>query len=294
MGMLFTLCLTGCKSGHSIKNTNQESQTSADSADSADKAVSEGATVLTLENIKERYTEEGLGKFVETYDYKNYILIEYLNPAGYQCFDLYNLQTGDRDVMLLGCNAEVFNFSSGDSITFKSDGTHQMSGRRYFPYYAVYTRAKEITGNETDFRYGKRELYKPISEGVEFGGGKNCESILDLKVTLMGLEIAFAPQKGREGEFYAGNIDMPVMKTSYDQNKNQLIIEVVDTLVNQELLKKQFREQNKYIDSVQIREKGLNSSVIITLKDDAKYYTAENGNSEEFPYVRFIFKKSNG
>lgn len=82
------------------------------------------------------------------------------------------------------------------------------------------------------------------------------------------------------------------MKASYSQNKNQLIIELVDTLVSHELLSKKFKEQNSYIDSVQIKEKGLNSLVIINLKDDARYYTAEDGSCEKFPYVRFIFKSS--
>jgi hypothetical protein len=116
--------------------------------------------------------------------------------------------------------------------------------------------------------------------------------ISDLKVNLMGLELAFAPQKGKEGEFNAGNQTIPVMKTSYDQNKNQFIIELISTSINPELLRKEFKEQNSYIDSVQIKEKGLNALVIVKLKDSAKFYTAEHGNSENFPYVKFIFKSN--
>lgn len=288
MCIFFTLSIVGCNSQSRFVNKNHDTKSHVNLKD---KEGLNSGTVLSLEQIKEKYTENSLGKLIKTYDYKNYILVEYLNNGGYQCFDLYNLETGDRDEMYLGCNAEVFSFASGDRIEFMSDGTHQASGRKYFPYYAVYTRAKEITGSETDFNYGKRELYKSISEGVEFGSKRN-EMISDLKVTLMGLELAFAPQKGKESEFYAGNIFIPVMKTSYDQNKNQLIIELVDTLVSQELLSKKFKEQNSYIDSVQIKEKDVNSLVIINLKNDAQYYTAEDGSCEKFPYVRFIFKSS--
>lgn len=285
MGMFFILYLTGCHTEPYLKNNNQDIQTPANSTDKDSTKVT---TKLTIEKIIERYTEEDLGKFVKTYDYKNYILVEYLNPAGYQCFDLYNLETGDRDVMMLGNNAQVFNFSSGDTIEFKSDGTHQMSGHKYFPYYAVYTRAEEITESENDFHYVERELYLPINEDVEFGV-KDCEIVSDFKVTLTGLELEFATQKGKETEFYAGNIDIPVMKTSYDQNKNQFTIELINTSIDRELLRKVFIEQDRYINSVQFKEKGSNSLVIINLKDMAKYYTAEIDHAEGFPYVKFTF-----
>lgn len=288
MIMFFALYLTGCNSKPFPVNKNQDTQTPVDSAD---KEGQNDSSALTVEKIIEKYTDENLGKLVKTYDYKNYILVEYLNTSDIQCFDIYNLETGDRDVMLLGCNAEVFNFSSGDRIVFKSDGTIQQTGEKYFPYYLTCYRAKEINGGEDDFHYGRTDLYKSINEEVEFGVKSN-EMICDLKVTLLGLELAFAPQKGKEADFYAGSTTIPVMKTSYEGNKNQFVTEIYSTSISPELLTKEFKEQNSFIDSVQIKEKGLNSLVIIKLKESAKFYTAEHGNSENFPYVKFIFKSN--
>ncbi|NGX96102.1 MAG: hypothetical protein G4V63_13030 [Candidatus Afipia apatlaquensis] len=288
MCAFFTLCLIGCTSGPSPSKNNQDTQ---QSANTNDKGTQINKAALTVEKIKEKYTSGGLGKIANMYDYRNFILVEYLNPSNIQCFDLYNLETGDRDVMELGCNAKVFDFSSGDRIVFESDGTNQMDGQKLFPYYITYTRAKEVTGSENDFSCGMADLYKLIDEEVEFGVKEN-EMISDLKVTLTGLELEFAPQKGKEGEFYSGSTAIPVMKTSYDQNKNQFVIEVFSTSISPELLRKAFKEQNRYIKSVQFKEKGSNSSVIINLKDSAKYYTAESCNDEEFPYVNLIFRNS--
>lgn len=288
MCLLFALCLIGCTSEPSSSKYNQDT---GQPVSTNDTSVQNKKAALTIEKIKEKYTGGGLGKIVNTYDYRNYILVEYLNPSNIQCFDLYNLETGDRDIMELGCNAKVFDFSSGDRVVFESDGTNQRDGIKLFPYYLTYTRIKEITGSENDFSCDRRDLYKLLDEGVEFGVKEN-EMISDLKVTLTGLELEFAPQKGKEGEFFAGDAAIPVMKTSYDRNKNQFTIELFSTSISPELLRKAFKEQNHYINSVQIKEKGSNSLVMINFKDAAKYYTAQSCNVEEFPYINFIFKSS--
>jgi hypothetical protein len=74
--------------------------------------------------------------------------------------------------------------------------------------------------------------------------------------------------------------------------KYQFVIEIYRASISPEFLRKEFKENNSDIDSVQIKEKGLNSLVIINLKESVKYYTAEYGNSENFPYVKFIFKSN--
>lgn len=255
-------------------------------------SVTKASSVLTLDKIKEKYKNEGIGEIVRTYDYKNYILVKYLNVNSMQCFDLYNLETGDRDILSVGSEAEIFSFASGDRLELKATGLDQFSGIKGFPYYIVCNRVEEVTGSENDFHVGKRVLYKRINEEEEFGV-KRDGMLSDLKVTLTGFEMEFGPQKCKEMEFYAGSVTIQAMKTSYDKAKNQFLIELINTTVSPEMLKKAIGEQNRYIDSIEVRENGSNSLITVNLKDTCKFYTAELEQAE-FPRVRFIFKESIG
>lgn len=255
-------------------------------------SVTKASSVLTLDKIKEKYKNEGIGEIVRTYDYKNYILVKYLNVASMECFDLYNLETGDRDILSVGSEAEIFSFASGDRLELKATGLDQFSGIKGFPYYIVCNRVEEVTGSENDFHVGKRVLYKRINEEEEFGV-KRDGMLSDLKVTLTGFEMEFGPQNGKEMDFYAGSVTIQAMKTSYDKAKNQFLIELINTTVSPEMLKKAIGEQNRYIDSIEVRENGSNSLITVNLKDTCKFYTAELEQAE-FPRVRFIFKESIG
>lgn len=82
LSLVIITSLVGCKAS---KDTNP-------TVSSTTKDVSKDASVLTLEKIKEKYKIENIGQIIKTYDYKNYILVEYLNEVSMQCFDLYNLK----------------------------------------------------------------------------------------------------------------------------------------------------------------------------------------------------------
>lgn len=87
----------------------------------------------TMEKIKEKYTTENIGKVVDISTYQNYVLVEYSNDSAIsQGFDLYNLKTGDRDIMPLNSKARVFQFASSDYIVFESDGVNPLNGHRFF------------------------------------------------------------------------------------------------------------------------------------------------------------------
>lgn len=282
LSLALSISLVSCKSGLFTSNKGQD-------INSPVVYDTKEASALTLEKIMEKYKNENLGEIIQTYDYKNYILVKYVDERSRQCFDLYNLETGDRDILSEGIEAEIFRFASGDQIELKSNGFNQFSGQKDFPYYIVFTRVKEVPGSEYDFHSGKRTLYKRISEEEEFGV-KRDGMLQDLRVTLTGFEIEFAPQSGKEAEFYAGNVTIQAMKTSYDSTKNQLLIEIINTTVSPEL-KKRIEEQNRYIRSIGVKEIGSDSLITVNLKDTCKFYTAEL-EQDEFPRARFIFKET--
>lgn len=247
--------------------------------------------VLTLDMIKEKYRIENLGEIIKTYDYGNYMLVEYLNGAHQQRFDLYNLKTGDRDKMPLDSEADVWNFVSGDRIEFKARGINQLNDRKTFPYYIVCTRVEEVIESENDFHYEKIELYKGINEGEEISGNRNG-MLCDLKVTLTGLEMEFTHKSGNVIDLYIDDVATQAMKTSYDSANKQFLMELLGVSVSPELLKRQIDGKNRYIDSIEIREKEENSLVIVNLKDAANSYTVET-DQDEFPWIRIKFKNSN-
>lgn len=268
------------------------------SKDNSQNIKSTEGSVLTLEDIEEKYKTENLGEIVEISNFGgNYVIVEYLPGGDGHWFDLYNLKTGDRDIMPLDCpNASLHSFGSNpDGVIFEADGVSPGNGHKYFPYYIICTRAEEVTGSEHDFHMQTRDLYKPIDEGLEFGVKSN-EMIKDLKGTLSGFELQFAPQEGKEAEFYAGYATIPVMKTSYNSSKNQFMIELISTTVSIDLLKKPFNEQNMYIDSIEMKESGSNTLILVNLKDNVKFYNAKHDQDEfgNFPSVRFTFRNSSG
>jgi len=283
------LFISSCKLGASSENNSPNNKLPPNSGT---KPVSNDTPLLTLDMVKEKYKAEKLGVIDRTYDYKNYLLVKYIDENSRQCFDLYNLETGDRDILTTGIEAEIFRFASGDNVELKSNGFDQYSGWKDFPYFMVFTRPEEITGNVNDFRMYKRKLYKKINEEEEFGV-KRDGMLYDLKVTLTGFEMEFTHQPGKETDYYAGNVTVQAMKTSYDSNKNQLIVELIDTIVSPEMLKKKIGEQNRYIASIEITEKGSNSLVLVNLKDTSKYYNAEL-EQDQFPRVRFLFEETIG
>lgn len=288
LSLALTTFLAGCSS---IQFSERSNQNIDPAVSSVPKDTPKDASILTLEKIKEKYKKESIGEIIKTYDYKNYVLVEYLNGAHQQRYDLFNLKTGDRDIMPLDSEANVFDFSSGDRIVFKSLGINQLNDHKYFPYFITCNRVEEIIGSEYDFHMISRDLYKPINEEVEFGV-KSGEMISDLRVTLTGFEMEFAPQEGKEDIFYADYTTIPVMKTSYNSSKNQFLVELLSTTISPDLLKKVFMEQNRYINSIEFKEKSLNSLVIVNLKDAGKFYSAVSNQYEytEFPSVRFIFR----
>lgn len=159
----------------------------------------------------------------------------------------------------------------------------------------VCSRAKEITGYDTDFNMTMTDLYKRVEEGFEFGVKRDV-LISDLKVTLTGVEVSFAPMKGKEGEFYVAYSTIPVLRTSYIPDKNQFVLEFKDTEISSNIVTGKIKEQNGYVYSVELKEDGANSVVTINLKNTAKFYNAKVDHEEPLtdgsPYVRFTFRNT--
>lgn len=247
---------------------------------------------ITIEDIKQNYVSR---EIINITEFKNkYVLVESKEAGLASGFDLYNLETGDRDILPTGPNyVQLDRIVDENRIIFLADGRNNLNSERGFPFYIVCSREIENTSSESDSIATYQTKYFNIIEKVEFGNKSN-EVIADIRITLDGIEILFESAKGKDAEFYAGTTMIPRAKIAYNENEHQLIITFEETIIGEKINNLAIREENYYIDSIQLTEENNDSIVMIELKGSAKYYTAKTGHLSDagLPYVEFSFKNS--
>jgi len=244
---------------------------------------------ITIDEIKQNYEGREIINIIE---FKNkYVLVESREAGIASGFDLYNLETGDRDILPIGTNyVQLDRIDDENRMIFLADGRNNLNSERGFPFYIVCSRGEENVSSDSDFIATYQTKYFNVNEVVEFGNKSN-EVIADIRITLDGIEILFESVEGKEAEFYAGTTMIPRTKTAYDEDAHQLIITFEETNIGEKIYDLTLREENYYIDSIQVIEENNDSKVIIRLKDSAKYYTAKTGHLTDagLPYVEFSF-----
>lgn len=300
--ILLSISLTGCSNqgkGNN-KKTDQTStssnnqETSGNQQSSQSKNTTENKDKLTIEDIKAKYTGGENGKIVNVTEYGgHYVLVEYINSADLNCFDFYNLKTGDKDTLpVYPCNVKLQEIKNENDIKFITDGVVTLNGHKYFPQILECYRGQEVTGVDGDFYQIWHDYYLPVDQGFNMGV-KDNETIADIKVSLAGLEVLFEPMKGLETEFDAAYTTVQPTKTSYDKAKNQFIIDFEKTDTDSKINLSKISEENRYVKSVSIKKNGSNTVITISLKDTAKYYTIGFSHLEpdvdDFPSLDFKF-----
>lgn len=304
--LFFSIVLISCTNQNSSNTDGKETVQSGASgyqgnfsnkSDPQTDATAGKTNKLTIEEIKAKYTGGEAGKIVYMTTYKSqYILVEYsIDGTSGHFFDWYNLKTGDRDALpTYAYHVKLNKIVDENHIRFIYDGTNNVNNHRYFPEIIECYRGQEITGYEGDFYQVKHKYYLPVDQGFNMGNKPN-ETIADIKVSLEGLEVLFEPMQGEEGGFYAAYTTVPPTKTSYDKTKNLFFIEFENTDIDSKLDLSKISEQNRYLNSVNIKRNGLNTTLEVNLKDTAKYYTIYFSHLEpmytidDFPYLDFNF-----
>jgi hypothetical protein len=260
---------------------------------------------LAIEDIKKSYEGSQNTKLVNITEYNNfhtgydYVLVEYLNDSENDCFDWYDLTTGDKDVLPLYAvhKAELIKINYENDLLFETDGISMINGHMSFPEVIRCCRGREITGYDGDFYPIEIDNYLEVSRGVAMGRRSKQANISDIKVSLSGAEVLFEAKEGIEDEFYTAYTTIPHTETSYIKEGNQFVIEFENTGISPKLTEKDLKKdmQNNYISSIEVKKDNQNCRLIINLKDTAKYYTAKEGDLEamrdEFPYVAFGFTR---
>ncbi|MPN03727.1 hypothetical protein SDC9_150959 [bioreactor metagenome] len=255
--------------------------------------VSNTEMKLSVEDIKKKYAGKNIIAITKYKD--NYIIVESNEGIDASTFELYNLTTGDRDILPTGPNyAELKEISNENHITFIADGRTHINSFRDFPFEIICKRVHEVLNYDGDFTAEYISKYFSLSEKTEFGD-RDGEILSDIRSTLTGLEILFKPAKGKEAEFFAGATSAPKTRTSYNSDNNQLVIEFLNTGL--ENISLDSSKNNYYVNSVEARKVNSDTQVLVSLKDTARYFTAKccripNPNNE-LPYIRFEFSSEN-
>jgi len=246
---------------------------------------------LSIDDIRKNYKEERR-TVTQTYPYENYLLVEskLSEFRAANRFELFNLETGIRAILPTGIFVvQLKAIISENDLIFFAKGTNAIDLQVFFPFILECQRndARE------PFCATRKPAYLSIGQDSSFGNKKN-EVLLNIRVTLEGVEILFGPMKGKEGEFWADYFSIPVASTKYAADKNQFIITFMSTKPDESISKNQsrFLPGNEYFSSLQINEIDGNCQVILNLTKIAKYYTGELINlksSFSLPYVVLSF-----
>lgn len=244
---------------------------------------------LSLEDVKKKYSDN---EIVNIETYKHYVLVESRKDTYANSFHLYNLKTGHKDILpVMPFYCKLENIVHENHINFLADGTNHITPSREFPFIIECRREEENSDYGSEFRAYHRNKYFEINEVTKFGDKEN-EVISDVKVTLNGIEILFEPMKGKESEFYAGDIKIPPTEISYNLEKHQLIVKFTSTIVSEDMKKLSTKnEDNYYLDSYQLSKENDSSIVILNLKDTTKFYTADIECISDYglPYLSISF-----
>lgn len=290
--ILFITILSGC---NSITKQSGDNTAGVTTNISDTKQTKDQEFKLKAQDIIDKYDGGKNGKLISTETYKEYLLVEYTRDNRYTYFDWYNLKTGDKDILpVWDTHSTLKKIANENNIIFYTDGKNITdSNYKIFPFIYECIRKKEIINYEDDFFAKKVDRYFGINESCEFGS-KSHEVLDDIKLTFQGIEILFTPMTGYEMEFNAGNPTIPPTKTTFIEKNNQFIIEFKDTKIGDKLHDILEKYDNFFIKSLNIKEYGNNTKIIINLKEKAKYYNAKevHVSEEGFPVLIFTFSNN--
>ncbi|HBM74531.1 MAG TPA: hypothetical protein DD429_03110 [Clostridiaceae bacterium] len=295
VGIFFCILIVSCSKLDLTQSGIQNKPALAEQGDIANRKTDK----LNVSDIKKRYTGGEKGTIINITDYQHYVLVEYNTGNNGNCFDWYNLDTGDWDVLPIGpINAKLKEIKNPNDIVFITDGIYNINNYKRFPYIIECVREQENTDSQSDFICVDKARYFMVDHEVEFGNGNN-EILQNISITPEYVQMSFSPAKGYEMEFYAGYTAIPPAKTSYINEKRQLVIEFEDTQLGSELLKHdlKFIQPNEYFESVELKQDEKNVKVFVNLKNSTKFYNAridrkDLGTELETPFVRFYFAQN--
>ena len=353
--LLCALLLTGCTTVYTDAASSvlpyntassrpaAESETPpADEGDKPDAAIAGGASagssaagtpVTSEDEVRAIYDGTDMTIYSIT-PYNGDFLVRY-TPApdnGPWWLDWIYGQNGTR-VKLMFCDQGIreCEIQAAGSIRVLTDGQNSEWAYRSFPHIQYATAILNLDENgapvfdEDLYYYSSPETYwADITEPVSMGMAGRRETIIDMSMTVAGVDIAFGPPVDLEGfgSFYADVCTPPAAEFSYDADSRVLSVIFRDTslssgdvpVLDDEFLRNHYAKQleetgvtfptgfpsgplegsNPLIVSADVEESDADTLLKLVLTEDAAAYTVESGYTgpdDNGPYLRLILRE---
>lgn len=255
---------------------------------------------LTLEQIKQSYSKTD-EKVLNTQEHRNYVLVESQVSTNGNRFILYDLKTGDKDILPSSAySIDSAKIIDENNITLYSNGAYSQSAWQTFPYEIDCTRGAENSSSDGDFIPIYKDIKFPIDKQISIKG-KGKEIINDIRVTLNGIQICFGPQDSKDANFYADYADAPSFEISYDQTAGDFSLKFQDTkIINALTNTSSLLNSNTFIKSLDLKEVGDSAILTIKLNESTKYFSGKkahiykttDGVQNEIPYLDMQFMEN--
>lgn len=255
------------------------------------------SNALTIDMIKSNYKSNSV-KDIKEFKAKSgvsYALVNFIDEYNINSYEIYNLKTGARDIIPTNPYKVTLDELVDESyFVFLANGENNERPNITFPF-KLRLKYYENEPYEKKFHSDHEVLYLPVDKSVTMGCDKDVKSqVYDIKPTLTGLEILFGPIND-DSIYFADAAYIPITTTQYIKENNQLVFNFSNTNLAEKLQKnpKLIDNTNTYYNSIEITQKGTNSSLILNLKDKKTTYNIELSNLEtrpELPYAKINFK----
>lgn len=227
--------------------------------------------LLTIEKIKENYKNQEI-KQIKQFG-KTFALAEVKDDQNKNFFELYNLETGERNMLpTLPYKVSLSEIIDENNIKFICDGENYESNTKTFPFVLNCVRNSANNKGHSDFYALIKPSYLQMDKKISLG--RNVSSIIsDIKPSLNGVEILFAPAKDNDVEFFSDQTNIPLTTTEYINDKKQLLLKFSNTSTS---LNKLIKDSSSiYYKSIEVESKDNITTITINLKDNIATYNIE-------------------
>lgn len=250
---------------------------------------------LSIEEIKRNF-KKGLVKKAISFK-PGYVLIEWQTQRGSTRFDLFNLNTGERDTLPVGGFISLEEIVNEYHFIFLASGRHSVHPNWAFPF-LIHCKWDDITPFDGGkYRTIRKTKYFPIDHAVEFGSFKGL-IISDILVSPHMIKISFLNPFGM---FAGGGGDAPHITTQYREDTSQFVLLLEETRVSPDLVipHSEIGNPGDFISTLQVVELEKSSEISIgfqfnedLIHEPVKYFSGHKTGvtfSDKGPHIGVVF-----
>lgn len=291
-------------------------------------AEPETAEVITAESLQAEYEAAGF-TVREVVPYEGDFLVYYGDLPEGGLFQWVYTDSGLRAPLLFS-GREVLNYeilSPGYIRVLEGGNNIYNSAAQAFPVYECAFASLPVSSEGDPFsdfhssgNVHPETYWAPLDISHSFGWGHGQVALVDVRVTTQGIEAVFGPTADNLSGFFVAASGIPVTTPIYDEASHTLTLRFRETTLSSGARTEFSSESdqwayeefaalcqlptafpagpvagsNGFISSVEVREDGEDTLLILTLTEAAQQYTAETGQllgNESRPYLQLSLRE---